>query len=432
MREPLLLGSNSSSFIYELANKMEEKSLLTWRQFAWINRLKFIHQRLNVEHLKKLATAPILQSLLLVAATALKLVAFSLSTASINNSPAAEIAYVVFNASQATMATTLSLSSGCFTAALSKPAGLPKARLRLETSINVNKHTFSENIEIFYQWLVGFTDGDGTFSIVSQNNKWSLTYKLSQNTYNLRILHFIKKQLRVGSIYIEKDGKQAHYRIRDLTTLASVIFPIFDRYPLLTNKQFNYIKFKEAYKILSQSTISKLEKENLITKIVLSKPSVDYISPVWAIVNNDVFDFKSASTVMSKPWLIGFTEAEGSFYLVKNSENRLVHGFEITQKLDKIVLTAIKYMLGFKTKVKITKSGTFAVVTTNSRAIENIINYFKNTMKGMKSVEYRIWSRSYVKHKGDYEKLEKIRSQVRIMRLKTNTLLDMNTSIAKS
>ena len=52
-------------------------------------------------------------------------------------------------------------------------------------------------------------------------------------------------------------------------------------------------------------------------------------------------------------------------------------------------------------------------------------------MKGMKSVEYRIWSRSYIKHKGDYEKLDKIRSQVRIMRLKTNTLLDMNTSLPR-
>ena len=124
---------------------------------------------------------------------------------------------------------------------------------------------------------------------------------------------------------------------------------------------------------------------------------------------------------MSKAWLVGFTEAEGSFYLVNKSTNRLVHAFEITQKLDKIVLVAIKYILGIKTKVKVAKTGYYSIGTTNSRAIENIIEYYKNTMKGMKALEYRIWSRAYYKHKGDFIALNNIRS-VRIMRTRKNTL----------
>lgn len=104
------------------------------------------------------------------------------------------------------------------------------------------------------------------------------------------------------------------------------------------------------------------------------------------------------------------------------SSNRLVHAFEITQKLDFIVLVSIKYILGISTKVKVAKAGYFSVVTTNSRAIENIINYYKNTMKGMKSLEFRIWSRSYFKHKGDFVALNNIRNRVRIMRTRKNTL----------
>lgn len=38
------------------------------------------------------------------------------------------------------------------------------------STYNINKISISENKDIFYQWLVGFTDGDGTFSIVHQNN----------------------------------------------------------------------------------------------------------------------------------------------------------------------------------------------------------------------------------------------------------------------
>ena len=39
-------------------------------------------------------------------------------------------------------------------------------------------------------------------------------------------------------------------------------------------------------------------------------------------------------------------------------------------------------------------------------------------MKGLKSAEYRIWARSYLKNKGNFTELNKIRTQIRIM--KTN------------
>jgi hypothetical protein len=42
----------------------------------------------------------------------------------------------------------------------------------------------------------------------------------------------------------------AHFRIRDRATLESIIFPIFNKYSLLTTKQFNYIKFKKYHNIL--------------------------------------------------------------------------------------------------------------------------------------------------------------------------------------
>jgi hypothetical protein len=50
--------------------------------------------------------------------------------------------------------------------------------------------------------------------------------------------------------------------------------------------------------------------------------------------------------VMSKLWIIGFTEAEGSFYIVTREKGRMIHGFEITHKIDKIVLTSIGFILG--------------------------------------------------------------------------------------
>lgn len=148
------------------------------------------------------------------------------------------------------------------------------------------------------------------------------------------------------------------------------------------------------------------------------KPSLNYVSSARSIVGNNVFNYETVSKVRSKAWLIGFTEAEGSFYLVQKTTNRLVHAFEITQKLDSIVLIAIKHILGISSKVLLKKTNYYSISTTNSRAIEKIIKYFSNTMKGLKSLEYRIWSRSYVKYKGYFNALNKIRNRVRLFRLK--------------
>ena len=143
----------------------------------------------------------------------------------------------------------------------------------------VNKTSIFENQDLFYQWLVGFTDGDGTFSIVKQNNNWSLTYKLSQNTYNLRVLYFIKKQLGKGSIYIDKKNNMAHFRIRDRKTIGSIIIPIFDKYPLLTSKYYSYSRFREAYNILDNSSLTTQEKDKLLLDLVNKQMPDNYISP---------------------------------------------------------------------------------------------------------------------------------------------------------
>jgi Heme/copper-type cytochrome/quinol oxidases, subunit 1 len=279
----------------------------------------------------------------------------------------------------------------------------------------INKSKYYENKDNFHQWLVGFTDGDGTFNIYrSKEGKWTLYFKLSQSTYNLRILYFIKSQLGVGSVYVDSGNSMADFRVRDRRTLGYVILPIFNKYPLLTSKYYSYIKFKEAYNILENDNLTTQEKDKLLLDLTSKKMPDNYISPAWEIVNNEVNNTNEAKLVMSKYWLVGFTEAEGSFYLVNKTSSRIVHAFEITQKLDFIVLKAISLILG----IKLVKKSTYnTVVTTNSRAIENIISYFESCFKGMKSVEYRIWARSYVKHKGNYEKLSKIREIIRNLRI---------------
>jgi hypothetical protein len=139
------------------------------------------------------------------------------------------------------------------------------------------KQTLTQNKELFYQWLVGFTDGDVTFSIANQNGKWSLTFKLSQHEYNERLLYFIKSQLGNGIINKETKTKMVNYRIRYRKILVEVIFPIFDKYPLLTSKYFNYLNFKKVYQILENTSLTKPQKDELNFALVKEVP------PLWAL-----------------------------------------------------------------------------------------------------------------------------------------------------
>ena len=291
----------------------------------------------------------------------------------------------------------------------------------------VNKYKYYENKDNFHQWLVGFTDGDGSFSIIRvAERKWTLFFKISQSTYNLRILYFIKRQLGIGSVHIEADSSKGDFRIRDRNIIGSVIIPIFDKYPLLTNKYYNYQNFKKAYEILINPNLSTIEKDSLLLELKTQKVPINYISPAWEIINYKVNNAYDAKLVISKYWLIGFTEAKGSFYLVNKELIRIVHAFEITQKLDLIVLQAIANILG----ITIGKKKTYyTVVTTNSRSISNIIEYYSNTMKGIKAVEFRIWVRAFVKHKGNFFELQKIRNNIRLFR---GIKLDKNCCIVNS
>lgn len=288
---------------------------------------------------------------------------------------------------------------------------------------HLSNKSFKNNLIIFEQWLVGFTDGDGNFHIGKQETKgeikWNLGFKLTASAYNLRVLNYIKKQLGVGSI--TKDGEKVQYFIRDRKIIEQVLLPIFDKYPLLTTKYFDYIKLKKALYILNCSNFSKQKKNLELEKLKISKPNCTYKSPAWKNAVLPLIDVNSINNVMTKSWLVGFIEAEGSFYLTKKDSQRIVHGFGLTQKLDSIVLESIRILLYINNKVMYKEIYNHYILdTTNSRAVEYIIQYFRNTMKGVKSLEYRIWARSYVKHKNNNSKLFEIRELIRKLRKKNN------------
>ena len=73
------------------------------------------------------------------------------------------------------------------------------------------------------------------------------------NIKDIQLLYKIKHSLGVGNILIRvRKGKNnnkihsARYNVRNKQHLRDIFIPILDKYPMLTNKQYDYLRFREA------------------------------------------------------------------------------------------------------------------------------------------------------------------------------------------
>lgn len=294
------------------------------------------------------------------------------------------------------------------------------------------RHYNKDNKFNFKEWLVGFTDGDGTFNIYidKKESSVSFTFKISQNKYNHQLLYFIKSNLNVGQV-VTYDKNMVSFILRDKKKIEEVLFPIFDKYYLLSSKYFNYMLFKESILISNDINLSQKDKILKIKEVKNKKLPKDYTSPIWKNIKyTDITSVNEIYHILTKNWLVGFIEAEGSFFYTKKSLSnkseygRLVHSFGLTQKLDPIILYSIKHLLHITNKVIYKSNHNYYILeTSNSRSINYIIKYFitndhKNLFKGMKSFEFNLWKRTFLNHKNDYDRLYKLQQIVR--KLKKN------------
>jgi ubiquinol-cytochrome c reductase cytochrome b subunit len=146
---------------------------------------------------------------------------------------------------------------------------------------------------------VGLIEGDGWFS-VSKKGKYVLyELGLELSIKDIQLIYKIKKLLGVGTVYfrnkavrtelksqdllnksdIETNRNNVVFRIRNKSHLKEIIVPIFDKYPLLTNKQHDYIRFRTG----------------LLSNIIYSKDLIPYtrseipINSVESILNASYF-----------------------------------------------------------------------------------------------------------------------------------------------
>lgn len=311
--------------------------------------------------------------------------------------------------------------------------------------LNVEKHSK----EWYEHWLVGLTDGDGTFSVDRHSKPnghivWNLVFKISLNKYNIRAL--LKAQSFLGAgILTPTPDNMVSFRIRNRDHLKKLVFPLFDRIPLLSNKYYDYQKIRTISLLLDDESLSPGQRQDQIQQIYSQKTTREEISPVWfQHISGDTLELYKKTgkihlqkteieKVLSLPWVLGFIEAEGSFFLTckeryQHKPDRYCHSFGLTQTGNGFLMEALRCYFKIVARVQFrtpasfqnNKQGRrsyFKLETTNWRSLQYIRKLCLDSLVGIKSLEFRIWERS-MKHRENSEKLAKIQKKLRDMRAK--------------
>ena len=209
--------------------------------------------------------------------------------------------------------------------------------LKLKNKIIHMKYNKLKSTGEFYEWLRGFTDGEGYFAI-SHNSRKSLlksgkivkyenvifSYVLHLSIRDKDVLYTIQKQLGgIGKILIFEKGSVAFLRVsarNDVDLLLKLMSSYFNK--LNSTKVLDFRAWNQArnlyYEYLDKrdKNSSPLHSDTFYTTILKKVISIKNS------MNKSRVDFKlpeNHKITITKRWLLGFFEGEGCFIVTKNS-----------------------------------------------------------------------------------------------------------------
>lgn len=250
------------------------------------------------------------------------------------------------------------------------------AGVRSISTFEASQRLNAENLT--YAYLVGLVEGDGWFSISKNGNYLIYEFGIELSIRDVQLIYKIKEILGVGFIIFRKSRNRPEtvfLRVRNKSHLINYILPIFNKYSMFSNKQYDYIRFKNA----------------LLSNIKYNEFLPEYIRPIEPI--NSIESILKSSYFPA--WLIGFMEAEGCFSIYKPIiDPSLIASFDISQTNGHILILSISKYLSLTTKVTQDKTNNSRLKVSNVRSIENIIKFIQKApvkFLGYKKLQYLLW-----------------------------------------
>ena len=235
-------------------------------------------------------------------------------------------------------------------------------------NLRLDKNIYLSIPYYFLSFLIGIIDGDGYISITkTPKNYIRINLVLSLHLNDRVVLEYIKSVLNLGRLEVYPDYKSPTCKlIISKTDLQEILFPLLKKHELyfLTttrSSQYNLAKYIIENNIVKYDDILNLKLDNKL--------------------NIDVPFFNN--------WLIGFTNAEGSFFMKSNGDGC----FQLKHSIEKNLFEKIKSSL---TKNICIEKDKYEVLSLSSKYdIQKVINFFSfaghHPLIGQKYIRYQIW-----------------------------------------
>lgn len=165
------------------------------------------------------------------------------------------------------------------------------------------------SIRNFYEWLSGFTDGEGHFYILIKRSSCAFRFQINLDKDDINALYYIHKRLGFGEVRSYKNFSSFTItRLKDIAQLLKIL----DQYPLQGSKWLNYCDFSKAFELyINYDGDPKILKEILKIKNDMNRLRSNFKMPF----NKEI--------CITPYWFLGFIEGEGCFSINKRNKFRL-------------------------------------------------------------------------------------------------------------
>nr|AKZ21147.1 LAGLIDADG homing endonuclease [Prasiola crispa] len=211
----------------------------------------------------------------------------------------------------------------------------------------------------FLYWFIGFTEGDGHFGI---NNRYELSFIITQGQCNKEILFQIQKNLNMGNIL--KQGPRVYRLIIHKKVYIELIIFLFNGNIILPSKKVQFNKFLSVYN---------------------KKPFSQVIPYVSSTLRID----------LDNTWFLGFTEAEGCFSISFLSDSTAFKvRFLVSQKgdINLPILSGLPLLFQAGNIEGHSQKDNYSYIVSGLKNIDKIFWYFdKYEFNGIKRTCYTLF-----------------------------------------
>ena len=245
-------------------------------------------------------------------------------------------------------------------------------------------------------YVTGFSDGESYFQVSVLKNKnyksgFQIQAKYTTQLHSKDLVLLTKLQsffAGVGSIIIKKKVELAIFSIQSLKDISELVIPHFDKYPLLTKKRADYLLFKKRVNLMVKGVhLSPEGVEDILSiKASINKgltPELYHIYPHIVPVKRPEID--CSSLTVNWDWLLGFIEAEGSFFcLIRPNLTHLIQyqvtlSFVLSQdNRDLNLMVKIQEYLGFGIINNAATRSITQLTVTKRADLNTLITFFQD------------------------------------------------------